>query len=146
MPAGGSEIFVVPRDQVDVAWPEIEKHIARIEVDPRDVYADLKECRAQAWGLRSDRVLGFWLTRIENTAHHRYGLVWLCAGDLIEAGLIHMYQFHVEPWFWSEGCEWIEIHGRKGWQRLLPEYEAKTVKLVKHGKRHSGSIGQSTAG
>lgn len=129
----GVEIFVVPSDQVEIAWPDIFAQIDRVdEIDPEDVLRDLKSCKAQAWGLRDEAVLGFFITRVEMRRGKRYGLVWGCGGDgMLEGGLIDQYHAHVEPWFWSLGCEWIEIHARKGWQRLLPEYKAKSVVLVK---------------
>lgn len=130
--SAGVELFCVPPDQIEIAWPEIERHISRVEdIDPQDVKADLLSCKAQAWGLRDSHVLGFWITRVELRRGRKYGVVWACAGDLIKAGLIDTYRSVVEPWFWSEGCEWIEIHGRKGWKKLIPDYCERSVVLEK---------------
>jgi hypothetical protein len=130
-----AQLFVVPRDQVAYAWPEIASHISRIkdaEWTLGDIRRSLDEGFAQAWGMRTaERVLGFWITRIDNTYTHTYGLVWILAGEGIEAGLAAYRQF-IEPWFWSQGCEWIEIHGRKGWKRALPDYEERAVILRKY--------------
>lgn len=127
-------LFVVPRDQVPLAWPEIERCIQRVENAPwtlEDVRRELEEGRAQAWGLRdSERVLGFWITRIENTWTAKYGLVWIVAGDGLDIGL-PVYRGVIEPWFREQGCQWIEMNGRKGWKRVLPDYNEVAVVLRK---------------
>lgn len=75
--------------------------------------------------------MGFWITRIENTLTKRYGLVWIVAGTGLDEGL-PFYRDTIEPWFWSQGCEWIELHGRKGWKRVLPDYRESAVVLRKY--------------
>lgn len=95
-----------------------------------DVRNELEECRAQAWGMRdADHVLGFWITRIENAFTTRYGVVWITAGAGLEVGL-PAYSV-IEQWFWDQGCKYIEIHGRRGWKRVLPDYEEIAVVLRK---------------
>lgn len=127
------EIFWVRRHEIPAAWPEIEKHISRVEHrdwDVEDVLEELEAGRAQAWGLRSDQVMGFWITRIENTYSKKFGLVWITAGTGMDVAL-PVYREFIEPWFWEQGCQWIEIHGRKGWKRVMPDYEERAVILVK---------------
>jgi hypothetical protein len=130
-----AELFVVPRDQVQMAWPHIAAFIGRVKDAPwslGDVRLSLMEAKAQAWGMRcGSDVLGFWITRIDNTYTHKYGLVWITAGDGIDVGL-PAYRETIEPWFWSQGCEWIEFQGRKGWKRMLPDYEETAVILRKN--------------
>jgi hypothetical protein len=130
---GGASPFVVPRSQVADAWPEIERHIARVENVPwssADVLDELEAGRAQAWGMRrGNEVLGFWLTRIENAYTTRYGVVWIVAGTGLDLGL-PVWPV-VEQWFWDQGCQFIELHGRKGWKRVLPDYDEVAVVLRK---------------
>lgn len=129
------QLFVVPRDQVAAAWSEIAAHISRIrdaEWTLADIRAALDQGFAQAWGMRTPtEVVGFWITRIDNTCTHRYGLVWIAAGGRLDVA-VPAYYAVIEPWFWSQGCEWIEIHGRKGWKRVMPDYEEKAVVLRKY--------------
>lgn len=94
-----------------------------------DVRDDLERGYAQAWGMRDTEVLGFWITRIENTFTTRYGVVWITAGAGLEIGL-PAYAV-IEQWFWDQGCKYIEIHGRRGWKRVLPDYEEIAVVLRK---------------
>lgn len=130
----GAELFVVPSDQVIYAWPEIAAFIGRIKDASwslEDVRVSLMEAKAQAWGMRTSEVIGFWITRIDNTHTHKYGLVWIVAGDGLSVGL-PVYRDVIEPWFWSQGCEWIEVQGRKGWKRVIPDYQEQAVVLRKY--------------
>ncbi len=133
--SAGADLFVVPRIQVREAWVEVRRCLDLVEGPtpwtPEDVLSDLEEGRAQAWGVRDqDRVYGFWITRIENTFSHRYGVVWITAGKGLDIGM-PLYRGVIEPWFRERGCEWIEIHGRKGWKRVLPDYDEVAVVLRK---------------
>jgi hypothetical protein len=49
----------------------------------------------------------------------------------LELGL-PVYREVIEPWFWSQGCAWIDINGRKGWKRVMPGYEEVAVTLRKY--------------
>lgn len=135
VPATASDLFCVRREEIPAAWPEIERCISRVRDVPwslSDVRRFLEEGKALAWGLRGrDRVLGFWITRIEESYAAKYGLVWICAGEGLEEGL-PVYAAVIEPWFWSQGCEWIEINGRRGWKRVMPGYEEVAVTLRKY--------------
>jgi hypothetical protein len=134
-PAIRSELFCVRRHEVPQAWPEIERCICRVKGVPwslSDVRGFLEAGKALAWGLRDERgVLGFWITRIEGGYAAKYGLVWICAGASIELGLPKYFEI-IEPWFWAQGCEWIEINGRKGWKRVMPGYDEVAVTLRKY--------------
>jgi hypothetical protein len=130
-----SDLFCVHRHEIDAAWPDIERCISRVRDVPwslSDVRCFLEEGKALAWGLRDESsVLGFWITRIEESYTAKFGLVWICAGDGLELGL-PAYREVIEPWFWSQGCEWIDINGRKGWKRVMPGYEEVAVTLRKY--------------
>lgn len=133
-------VFCMRKDEVPVAWPEIERCLSRVRDVPwslSDVRRYLESGHALAWGLRrGSEVLGFWITRVEDDLAAKYGLVWICAGAGIDMGL-PVYFGVIEPWFWSQGCQWIDINGRKGWKRVMPEYEEVAVTLRKYAPRAS---------
>lgn len=127
--------FVVPREQVEEAWPVIADIVSRVTDAPwtlDDVHADLAEGRAQAWGMREQgEVRCVLITRVENTHTRCYGVLWIAAGSGIVEGM-RLFREYIEPWFFDEQCcEWIEIHGRKGWARLLADYQQRAVVLSK---------------
>jgi len=135
-----AELFVVPSDQVDAAWPVLAPIVSRVTDMPwslDDIRIELLEKRAQAWGVRHDgNVVAVVMTRIENTPTHRYGVVWLAAGTALQDGL-QMFREHIEPWMFGEqGCEWVELMGRRGWVKTLPDYETQAVVMRKFRQVH----------
>jgi hypothetical protein len=55
---------------------------------------------------------------------------------LVACGGLHMRRWlpllgAIEAYARTEGCELVRIFGRKGWARVLPEYEARRVILEK---------------
>ena len=72
--------------------------------------------RAQAWcGDRSTIV-----TEILDFPLMRVCRIWLAGGDMAELTTEMLPQ--VEAWAKANGCTRMEIVGRKGWKRVLPEY------------------------
>lgn len=138
---GSAEAFVVPSDQVAAAWEQLAPVVSRVTDTPwslDDVREELAEARAQCFGLReAGSVVALIVTRIEKTPSHTYGLVWLAAGTALEQGL-RFFAAEIEPWLFEQGCEWIEVQGRKGWRKMLPDYDEPAVVLRKfrHGRTH----------
>lgn len=124
------EAYTLQSDEAIARWDEVEPLLARVELmemplsDVRDMVANRQ---AQVWCIGSpiECVL---LTKIENTKEHRYGLMWLGAGDL---RLISSVQGIVENWFRSMNCKYVQLIGRRGWKKYLPDYDEQSVILVK---------------
>lgn len=141
MSALDERAFVVPRDQVAEAWKALGPIVSRVTDvpwTPADVLAQLIEGKAQAWGMRDDTgVRCVLITRVESTMTTRYGILWIAAGSGIVDGM-QLFREYIEPWFFDDqGCEWIDIHGRRGWARLLQDYEEAAVVLRKNGRQRS---------
>ena len=54
--------------------------------------------------------------------------IWLAGGDLDE--LVEAEK-SIAVWAKDQGCDAMEINGRKGWQRQLKDYTATSVVLTK---------------
>ncbi len=139
---GLAEAFVVPSNQVELAWTQLVPIVSRVTDLPYsldDVRRELADARAQCFGLRMGaEVVALIVTRIETTPSHRFGVVWIAAGTALDQGM-EFYRAEIEPWLFNEQhCEWIELQGRKGWRKLLPDYEEPAVVLRKfrHGRTH----------
>lgn len=131
--SAGAELFTIQSHQIGKYWPIILGFLLKID-DPEwttdEVYEAIKDQDAQVWGVVKDHeVLGIWITKILNTRRHRYGLVWICAGDGLSIGL-ELFP-HIESWFKELGCKYIEIQGRSGWKKIMPDYELKHIVLRK---------------
>lgn len=68
-----------------------------------------------------------WVSRIEENRDHRFGVLWLGAGDLRIVDGVAV----TERWFKEIGCKYSQIVGRRGWVKMFPEYREKVVTLVK---------------
>lgn len=111
-------------------WDEIAPLLAQIdlvEMPISEIREKVETCEAQVWciGTPIECVL---LTRVENTLGHRYGLLWMASGDL---RLLEVARLIVEPWFKSLGCKYVQIIGRRGWKKHLPDYTERAINLVK---------------
>lgn len=98
---------------------------------PDQVIQQLLDGKAQLWGIADgQKMTGIWITRIEECATGRFGLVWIAAGKGLEQGVPKFLEC-TEAWFREMGCEYIEINGRKGWARVLPGFKQHSVILRK---------------
>jgi hypothetical protein len=134
-----ADVFTLQSFEIDEHWFWIERLLNRVENPDwklSHVRADLKAAQAQLWALVDDcsAPVGLVITRIENTHDTRWGLVWIAAGNGIE----HVPRMlgEIEQWFRSMGCRRSEIAGRKGWERILPDYGLKAVVLSKELYEH----------
>lgn len=129
-----AEVFTLQSYEIADNWGWVSRFLDLVEDAPWKK-ADVKEAllaeHAQLWGARDGALpLGIWITKIENTGSTRWGLVWIAAGEPLEAGL-KLFNEHTVPWMRSLGCEFVQLFGRKGWKKALPEYEDKGIILVR---------------
>lgn len=125
----------MPPEHARAYWPHIKEHIERaLEYGwntPEEVLALIENAQAQCWFAYDDeKVYGVWITRIEQSDIGRYCLVWLAGGERANQW-VPMVTEHTEPWAKSQGCEHMQVVGRKGWVKRLPEYKWTAVVLRK---------------
>lgn len=127
------DLFTLQSDEIGLNWTWIELFLHRVDADwtIEEVRVALETAQAQLWGLiDGDEVTGILVTRIDVVGGRRRGLLWIAAGRPLEAGL-EMYRRFVEPWFKQKGCEYSQVVGRKGWARVLKDYEETGIILEK---------------
>lgn len=95
-----------------------------------DVAREIIDGKAQHWrGEKSEIV-----TEIKSFPLMKVCRIWLAGGDMDE--LVNVMLPDVEAWAKDNGCARVEIVGRKGWKRALPEYRepyAVLHKELEHG-------------
>lgn len=135
--SAGAKLFALQSCEVEKWWPYVLRHIERwVERDgvitADEVLYELKQARAQLWCLYAGEIVGVWVTRIEGSAKTKWGFVWGCAGDFEPHKEAALQGFEtIEQWFKSQDCEFVEMIGRQGWERLLPGYQRHSVVLRK---------------
>lgn len=102
-------------------------------VQTQDAKHALETQEAQCWGFISpDRDVpnGVVLTRLGKIGETPSGLIWMAAGEPLEA-FVSLLRTHIEPWMREQGCRVIEINGRRGWKRVLDDYSERSTTFAK---------------
>lgn len=128
-------VTTVPPARAREFWPHVERQInMALEYGwntPEEVLALIENAQAQCWlAIKGDKVLGTWVTRIEQSERGRFCLVWLAGGEKVHEW-VHLVGENVEPWARENGCEEMQVVGRKGWVKRLPDYKWTSVVLRK---------------
>jgi hypothetical protein len=109
--------FLLPAIAWDGDWTE------------EQVVAALVEGAAQLWIGEDDRVRCAVVTCLSKTARGLVCEIWLMGGEDRKRWL-HFLE-RIETAARERGCVSIELIGRKGWARLLPDYRQKAIILRK---------------
>lgn len=124
--------FAVHPDQIADLWPVLEPHLERFAAETQTTTPDVirlkaENMEAQLWGFQDEAgdVIGVCATQVYEHRNGRYLNMWVCAGDL--APVIRDGARMIEDWARSIGCVAVEIVGRKGWGRMLPNYVPRAI-------------------
>ena len=115
--------FTLQPSEIDQHWSWIEPLLKTIDEavwTTAEVRDALKSSEAQLWAFGDDP-RGIVVTRLGKIGNTPSGLIWLAAGKSVEA-FTHFLRAYIEPWFQSRGCRVVEIVGRRGWKKFLPDY------------------------
>ena len=89
-----------------------------------DVWHAVQSQKAQFFPLEKSAIV----TEIVDYPQRSACRIWLAGGDMDE--LVEAEK-KVAAWAKSIGCDGMEIIGRKGWERMLKDYEAASTVLIK---------------
>jgi len=105
--------------------------IKATEVTEQSVMESIFKGDSQLWLARSteDKVVGIVVTYQVTYPTTKRLLIHLLGGTEIKEW-VHTIA-SIEEWAESKGLNGIEIRGRKGWLKLLPDYSCKTVLMIK---------------
>ena len=81
-----------------------------------------------AWN--GERILGAAVTEIWNNPARRICAIIACGGDQINSWLTACLP-KIEAFAKAEQCECVHLEGRRGWSRVLKDYEQPWVTLEK---------------
>lgn len=104
-------------------WPRVEKALQKAietqrEWPTKDLFDQLRGQRMQLWVVPWDVVV---VTQIQTYPGARICMIVLCGGENLET---HMQDLGaIETWAKSLGCDEMRLQGRKGWNRIYPDYE-----------------------
>lgn len=99
------------------------------EVTVESVLTSIQKGDSQLWLITEEDVVGIVVTNLVTYPTTKRLLIHLLGGDGAE-DWVHLIS-EIEEWSKSKGLDGIEIQGRKGWLKLLPDYSCDRVLMIK---------------
>lgn len=129
-----ASLFTVQPENLKELWPQLEPKLQKAlsrgaAWTAIDIAGQVLKGRAQIWGVWDEQIKSVWVTSI--SIYHEFSVcdVLSCGGDGLKDMVLYLK--NVEVWAKEKGCSFVRIYGRKGWKRILPEYENTAVVLEK---------------
>lgn len=129
-------IFTANQNTLEKLWPHALPHLERFAretglVSPDDLYSDIRVHAKQLWLVSQQaEVTAAVVTQIFTTLKGKTCCVYAACGNSGIPALLDALE-HIERWALEIGCINMEVRGRKGWKRALPEYKETGVILEK---------------
>jgi len=127
---------VVSVEELALNQQVIKKYLDKVllkatEVTEQSVMESIFKGDSQLWLARNteDKVVGIVVTYQVTYPTTKRLLIHLLGGTEIKEWVQTISS--IEEWAESKGLNGIEIRGRKGWLKLLPDYSCKTVLMIK---------------
>lgn len=89
-----------------------------------DVLAGLLTARFQLWPGKNSAIV----TSVDVNPRNKVVHFWLVGGDLEE---VKQMQEPILAWAKSLGCTVATATGRKGWERVLPEWKVQAIMIAR---------------
>lgn len=101
------------------AQPFVERALQAVPcgLASRDVRDALNRGDMQLWSVEDGDTKAMLVTQIVPHPEHRVCQVYLGAGDDMDSWLPDFVS-RLEQWARNMGCQWIDVAGRKGWERI----------------------------
>ena len=134
-------LLPVPHDKIDYAISKIRPLLERFSDSDinKNIYSlsdfiyDLKSGYYTLWLVFEDQdVEAYVTTQIWSTSKTSVCEINACCGSMGAGYAILKYELPViEEWARERGCKYMYIRGRRGWKRMLKDYEEQLVILTK---------------
>ena len=129
-------LHLVPRENVHMVWthviPLLQPAIERGHgtATDRDLYEALVAGEAQLWACAFDEKVELSLTtKIVQYKRNRSLLIQYIGGGNLKEYLSFLPD--IEEWGKKNDCNFIELFGRKGWARILKDWDDSVILLRK---------------
>lgn len=126
---------------LDDLWPQAAEHLAPALAWTRGshtiehVREMVDDGRAQLWPMDDGAIVS---EIVKTPTGQCVCRLWLAGGKL---GALLQAERVVSEWAAEQGCDCMEIVGRPGWQRSLPEYERVAIVLRRELPKPEGVQG-----
>jgi hypothetical protein len=95
------------------------------------IYKELLAGTAQLWLASSEEcgVESGMITKIADNAERRICLIEALGGNSRQRWMEHLAT--IEAWAASKGCDAVQVKGRRGWAKMLPDFKLTSITLEK---------------
>ena len=128
---------ILEPEDVECVWDKVEPILARVvsrsegELETDDIFDLVAEGRMQLWIVVKDKEsIAALVTQIITYPQKRVLRLVSLAGEGIQE-FIHFLDTIVLSFAIQKGCTALELWGRKGWKKLLPEWKSEYIVYTK---------------
>ena len=132
----GRVITQVPVEDLEFIWSQVKPQIEKAldgSYSSYDILEYIKQNRMQLWISWNDGIEASFVTEVCDYPQLRV-LRWVLAGGSNMESWLDLVTSKVEDWAKRNNCQRLEIVGRKGWTKVLRDYEPQAVYFVKEIK------------
>jgi len=132
----GRVITQVPVEDLEFIWSQVRPQIEKAldgSYSSYDILEYIKQNRMQLWISWNDGIEASFVTEVCDYPQLRV-LRWVLAGGSNMESWLDLVTSKVEDWAKRNNCQRLEIVGRKGWTKVLRDYEPQAVYFVKELK------------
>jgi hypothetical protein len=132
----GRVITQVPVEDLEFIWSQVKPQIEKAldgSYSSYDILEYIKQNRMQLWISWNDGIEASFVTEVCDYPQLRV-MRWVLAGGSNMESWLDLVTSKVEDWAKRNNCQRLEIVGRKGWTKVLRDYEPQAVYFVKELK------------
>ena len=132
----GRVITQVPVEDLEFIWSQVKPQIEKAldgSYSSYDILEYIKQNRMQLWISWNDGIEASFVTEVCDYPQLRV-MRWVLAGGSNMESWLELVTSKVEDWAKRNNCQRLEIVGRKGWTKVLRDYEPQAVYFVKELK------------
>ena len=132
----GRVITQVPVEDLEFIWPQVKAQLEKAldgSYSSYDILEYIKQNRMQLWISWNDGIEASFVTEVCDYPQMRV-MRWVLAGGSNMESWLDLVTSKVEDWAKKNNCQRLEIVGRKGWTKVLRDYEPQAVYFVKELK------------
>ena len=132
----GRVITQVPVEDLEFIWSQVKLQIEKAldgSYSSYDILEYIKQNRMQLWISWNDGIEASFVTEVCDY-HQLRVMRWVLAGGSNMESWLDLVTSKVEDWAKRNNCQRLEIVGRKGWTKVLRDYEPQAVYFVKELK------------
>ena len=129
----GKVVTQVPVEDLEFIWPQVKAQLEKAldgSYSSYDILTYIKENRMQLWISWNDGIEASFVTEVCDYPQMRV-MRWVLAGGSNMESWLTLLTEKVENWAKKNKCQRLEIVGRKGWTKVLRDYEPQAVYFVK---------------